>query len=103
MDKRYYYTDPLKASFMAREFGVDFECGVWRNFDDWPKGKIYVHPDSLHIFEHQEFDGTATDSWIGVYRKNSRFIGGESPIIYRNNKHFFMPEVENAAIHPSDN
>jgi len=80
---KYLYTDPLAAAYMAREFGVelcdDSERTVrvnptelekfariiwsvegtngWLDYEasDFPK-KIYINPDSEHIFEPREGD-----------------------------------------------
>jgi hypothetical protein len=77
---KYYYTDPLQAAYMAKEFGVDFV----HKFDGAPMGtrtimeigysipveyidkiyidcytrttKMYVHPHSEHIFIPKEED-----------------------------------------------
>lgn len=75
---RYYYTDPLVAAFMAREFGVKIDAPVLGANGEpkrsslpiptWVWGRIieahernlkkgfsphkyYIHPDSLPIFE----------------------------------------------------
>lgn len=118
--KRYYYTDPLKAAWMAREFGVDYECGIWRNFDDWPKGNIYISNDSLPIFEPKVGDMDKSgrilkkvcleeiyDNWTSdydqslgvVYYRDDEGDDRDMPlsvvkIIQRDNKPFFIPEVE---------
>lgn len=84
-DKKLYYTDPLAAAYMAREFGVKLQ-GILNekivnihqtNPDDaefWTEGseevepdgsesvnsylgkQFYIHPDSYHIFEPQVGD-----------------------------------------------
>ena len=71
-----YYTDPLQAAYMAKEFGVDFVIKWWgeeiiaKHSDaiKQPKqfvanmimkhktGKFCIHPDSYHIFDPQVGD-----------------------------------------------
>lgn len=62
-----YYTNPLAAAVMAKEFGVQYsnkflyggeigynienQGGFGEDID-----KFYIHPDSYHIFEPQEGD-----------------------------------------------
>lgn len=135
-----YYTDPLIAAYMAREFGVillvyrytdtDYAINLpngkgfeWSN--DWVKTSELlvtipieggnIHPKSHHIFEPKVgdlLDGWAsrmghveeiTDedyvidvhggSWGCPKSYSGHIITYE--IIQRDNKHFFMPEVEN--------
>lgn len=72
MTDKLYYTDPLQAAWMAREFGVKFEneddaaMFVIEGGDEYAtlsqmqqtitSKKYYIHPDSYHIFEPQEGD-----------------------------------------------
>ncbi len=73
-----YYTDPLAAAFMSREFGVELNKYVttpasakgigYTSFKKAPyksavrdelyskTRKYYIHPDSYHIFEPQAGD-----------------------------------------------
>lgn len=72
MTKRYFYTDPLAAAWMAKHFGIAFEtpdgrsltCKDGKLFFPMPhpgiEGAIiwvisedehYIHPDSLHLLE----------------------------------------------------
>lgn len=76
MSKKLYYTDPLAAAYMAREFGVEItsvhgefkftfkemicECKqvycknlTLSHFAHLPSDteRYYIHPDSYHIFE----------------------------------------------------
>lgn len=79
VDKKLYYTDPLAAAYMAREFGVRFfdgtkddelkairydNCIKWAyssgifpdgervdSFSFYKGERFYIHPDSLSIFE----------------------------------------------------
>jgi len=132
MTKRLYFTCPIKAIYMMKEFGVEFEC-QHENFDDKDDGftepyfdfrfleieqpetigtlldyidnlgRIYVAPESEHIFEPKYWD-------LGrCFKRNiiANFIDGKwengtvkfdlktTKIIMRNNIQFFMPEVEN--------
>lgn len=137
-----YYTDHLKAAWMAREFGVfiltgsqhcqhfehtprtDGSCGYDRKCVNWvdehtkdeililddlsDKDKLYIHPDSYHIFEPQ-----VGDVYIATYKAdagNGDFIEEEIieklpfekrlkwsydiKILQRDNKAFFEPETE---------
>ena len=113
MEKRYYYTDPLAAAWMARHFGMAFERSdgdLLLDFDDmaddlaihiasdlWD-GKYFVHPDSLHLLEPLEADLYATVhgcGWLAI-------TPGESwkkqcypfRIIQRDGKPFHWPEPE---------
>ena len=70
-NRRYFYTDPLAAAWMAKHFGMEFD---W--FSDQGNGPVaqtpesiahdilypgtggryYIHPDSLHLLEPQARD-----------------------------------------------
>lgn len=74
MTKKLFYTDPLAAIYMAREFGVKFidaeklvyDDGdinyffdIFANVDDVINAytkEHYIHPDSYDIFEPQKDD-----------------------------------------------
>ena len=92
--KRYYYTNPLKAAWMAMEFGVRFWWARTHNgkeitnrtiighaYNANPNSvkpeKYYICPDSLPIFEPQWQEGYAPGDHIIV-----------------DNRAFFMPECE---------
>ena len=121
-----YYTCALAAAYMAREFGVLIgqwrkESGVFFSKVGWlltpigsvikGKDKLYIHPDSFHIFKPQAGD-IATDTADGGI---SLHISGDKKqlysytlgcdpmkieqheikdlvIILRNKKPFFWPE-----------
>ena len=137
---KYYYTDPLKAAWMAREFGVkiyayinviggnncrigDVDCKIHKEIDEKPimylnpndcfknprtlpyagwqqaVDKWYIHPDSLHILKPKVGD----IAWWNIADGSSALViitplfikqGGLQEIIQRDNKAFFMPEVE---------
>jgi hypothetical protein len=148
-----YYTDPLKAAWMAREFGVEYTHSNLKGHDKYtynyipffdyeydsypecPKNEAItdpcmlfeIDPDSLHIFEPKvgdvikvndppnyfgELQVTITIKSIrdidanGCYGPFVDFIYGDEEYnwfcpgevdfetIYRDNKVFFMPEVE---------
>ena len=127
MDKKLYYKDPLAAAYMAREFGVKIQFATWwtDDFDDiiseYNEGeifpsKLYIHPDSYHIFEPHVGDvasyyfGKQRDIYHGVLIKKddkvfaTTFHGHQKEIgtfwevsreiekiIQRNNKPFFIP------------
>lgn len=70
---KFYYTGPLAATYMAREFGVKFRCSEGKYelkplsqafyYED-SKGtyrgvktdRAYIHPDSLPVFEPKMMD-----------------------------------------------
>lgn len=111
-----YYTNPIVAAYMAEEFGVRF---INRENQELSIGEIqrdchpkmsendiyYIHPDSLDIFEPKEGDLISINDGISaalithkefilaLIANNDRF---EAPlqIIRRNNKPFFVPEIE---------
>ena len=96
---RYFYTDPRKAAWMAREYEVKFISSCANDTLDWnndfcevsPRGwncsKFYIHPDSLHILERQ-----AGDEMLNIIPTFD--IYSDSEIVKRDGKAFFMPEVE---------
>ena len=120
MAEKLYYTDPLAAAYMAREFGIRLEGDIkWYNCADWASksladdrnNEIYIHPDSYHIFEPKmgdivEWDGLMfgivigkdeSDDTIGVQHGESDVYtipSEELGIIQRNNKPFFNPQKE---------
>jgi len=94
-----YYTDPLAAAYMAREFGIligqwDDERGVFFTKIAWlteqlgasSKGKYYIHPDSYKIFEPQDKDlitlGRIEDDFF-VIRENHKDWYGYDNVINR--------------------
>ena len=119
MKKKYYYNCPIQALYMHIEFGVKFDTEIKLSVDlsndNYLKNmtpaitKIYVAPESEHIFEPKKGD-------LGIERNlhtlEPCFSGGtywfydndyleikphpqKVDIIYRNNKHFFNPKEEN--------
>ncbi len=62
---RHFYTDPLAAAWMAKHFGMRFHtggddmCVITVDFcfnrygEDFTSigGKLYIHPDSLHLLD----------------------------------------------------
>lgn len=117
--KKLYYTDPLKAAWMAREFGVVFISSCTDDTLDWendfcevsPQGwncsKLYIHPDSLSIFEPMEGDvGESEDGQLVEFRKGEwvQIDGhdlaqyhppvGKISIIRRDKKSFEAPEEQ---------
>jgi len=141
MTKRYYYTCPIKALYMMKEFNVKFVDEVGYNFEDWRVDRdginvitdltrlfttyprVYVAKESEGIFNIKAGDfvtnsfkqyqsrhchGFAchpnglSDTSIAITtpeRHNGKtyFVEdiSELSIIMRDNKQFFMPEVEN--------
>ena len=124
MSNRYYFTCPIKALYMMKEFGVKFECkdanGEFYDFQEWFLNSnniselslelenfpisIYVKKESEHIFEPKDDDlilHSSPDSDDDAYKLWKSDIGSVwlkkyfSKTIMRDNKQFFMPEVEN--------
>lgn len=107
MTKRYFYTDPLAAAWMAKHHGMRFqhnpdgnECDIQALFAAgvfrFQKMMLYIHPDSLAILEPKPLDLAWNEE------KRLFFFFGSLPqgevngykIILRNGKHFLWPEVE---------
>jgi len=133
--KKKYYNCPIQALYMNKEFGVQFYISYKNDFSDKKLSfhvdieniynvliqllgiynqklsgyKIYVAPESEHIFEPKKGD-------LGIERNlhtlEPCFFGGtywfydndyleikphpqKVDIIYRNGKHFFNPKEEN--------
>jgi len=125
MIKRYYYDCPIKALYMMKEFGVKFEQFLYSDFHslerklssvsfEWIcqnenlndkiefENRLIVAEESEHIFEPKQGDLGHYDlnGGSGVYQftnKPIRWAEGVTniQIIRRDNKQFFMPEVEN--------
>jgi hypothetical protein len=114
MSKRYYYTCPIKALYMMKEFGVEFDIKGINNFVAYMKNpvdgaRINVATKSQKIFKPRNYDlaGFTRDDGISTIAQydeaKKAFINGSfrilkkynPEIIMRDNKQFFMPEVEN--------
>lgn len=111
-----FYTDPLAAAYMHREFDVDYalsdpfntEVMNYASLEDRIKRDcckpVYIHPDSYHIFEPQVGDMViASDStWCAITVCDHGYADmakrKEYKIIQRNNKPFFWPEQEGLKI-----
>jgi len=119
MADKLFYTDPLAAAIMARDFGVKIQgyYNVTKNLGDvlsWENimesrhfPKYYVHEDSYHIFEPQ--DG---DLGVDIKGNYAEYILDEDDELYwasiddelfrqttaktiqRDSKPFFNPERE---------
>jgi hypothetical protein len=116
MSKKYYYTCPIKALYMMKEFGLfiydknkalficyEPEFSLSKLLKVIEKlGKIYVPKELEHIFEPKKGDEGRWLRPIGAHYANhngeqwvSAGIEPNPPeIIMRDNKQFFMPEVE---------
>lgn len=106
---KFYFTCPIQALYMMKEFGVEF---IYETRDGFVKlqnvelfgafDKIYVAKESEHIFEPKEGDYGIIKGRIG--NSFSRFhqddwvshanIGILPSIIMRDNKQFFMAKQE---------
>ncbi len=119
MSKRYYYTCPIKALYMMKEFGVKYDFENEESLvriintpeikkDNFMR-QIYVAKESEEIFKPRNYDlaGFTRDDGISTIAQydeaKKAFINGSfrilkkynPKIIMRDNKQFFMPEVEN--------
>jgi len=121
MENRLYYDCPISAAYMAKNFNVDFTnqtnsyrywyADLVENINDEREEKLYIHPDSLSIFEPQEGDLVTTSGYpakiIGkLLGKTDCFaveFGSKNDpsyaykkdidlIIERNGKPFIMPQ-----------
>lgn len=118
MKNRRYFTCPIKALYMAKEFGVMYIVGdqahySYKDFLDHTfnhlnrREKFYVATESEAIFEQKKGDiGIQQEHGYLAIAKAQEFEdfeatdGSISPshywkIIMRDNKHFFMGELEN--------
>jgi len=132
MEKKYYYDCPIQALYMTREFDVKFftkghlniesdflemELGYHLNIRDIygklanDHTKIYVAPESEHIFEPKEGDIGICDKllitvkfdikdWVPskMLKKETYYEIKETlfvETVYRDGKHFFNPKEEN--------
>ena len=104
-EKKLYYTDPLAAAYMAREFGVKFTTtqkqrvkrGVPARYthikkkvelsnpwsiacSSYKNKKLFIHPDSYYIFEAQLDDiEQATDCVINPEMCINKVVEDEVP------------------------
>ena len=100
MSKKYYYTDAIVALYMMKEFGVEFDIRGIDNFVAYMKNpvdgaRINVATKSQKIFKFKKSDLViyGFGSIAFYYQISQKLYVNE--IIYRDNKQFFMPEVEN--------
>src|SRR5687768_12825195 len=120
-----YFDCPVKAAYMAKEFGVSLYLGDyakgdydkysarnwWHIQDDWlyrnkpetpmkPVDKIYVHPESLPIFEPRDYDLDSEGSYYfsdadgGYWLSSAGAYKDSDGIIFRDGKPFIMPKKE---------
>lgn len=122
-NKRYYYTDPLIAAYMAKYFDFMIYTSFGRNGNGKRKQsvnslalhannyhdtmKFYIHPDSLHLLEPKIGDlceKKVTHSychycgWDSLFYADSNdsieLYGKGAKIIERQGKPFMWPEEE---------
>ena len=122
MTKRYFYTDPLEAAYMAKHHRIAFKStrGQDMYFDGGSDFRIikdggcyageyyYVHPNSEHFLEPQEGDkdedGFIFSEKLQAWERRYTDSDGEQTIdamlphqsvtAKRNGKAFFTPERE---------
>lgn len=115
---RLYFTCPIKALYMMKEFGVKFKCYSGISFNEYDligqlkgmrSGEFYVSEESEKIFTPKEDDHGYHkkegyhyfDTYFGAWLPDSRSKCVKShkfkdiQIVMRDNKQFFNPEVEN--------
>jgi len=98
-----HFKNPLHAAIMAAEFGVDFlsgngskikRCFVMEGAGDDSPYTLYIHPDSLHIFEPVDGDINSDGAWYD--EDMSEWFNGKSladnqynRTAFRDGKHFY--------------
>lgn len=122
-NKRLYFNDPIKAAYMAREFGVVIHGLIgdtkhplssdWEHVVNFRCGKMYIAKESEYIFQPKSWDRGISGNEIftffedeegtwqnhhAEYSKNSEFCP-KVEIIAREIKEekwipFLIPEVE---------
>lgn len=120
MENKLFYSCPIIASYMSKYFGVKFSKGIEpftvhvldegintaREFhiDCYDHKKIYIHLDSLPIFEIKkgdlvkDLDNEYQNVWedhkgLGIDTSYGTAAPLGCEIIQRNGKQFFTPEV----------
>lgn len=98
-----YFTDPIKALWMHKEFGVQCAIEIEIQADLMEESycknmtpsveKIYISKESEHIFELKEQDIIITSTDCLAYHE-AEFFDKDSKIIMRDGKQFFNPESE---------
>lgn len=126
MKKKYYYDCWIQALYMMREFDVKFftkghlniesdflemELGYHLNIRDiYSKlandhTKIYVKPESEHIFEPKDYDSGIYNGALWTFIARQWVLSSDCDrrterddfiknIVKRDNKHFFAPITE---------
>lgn len=117
MTKRLYFTCPIKALYIMKEFGVKFECkseetaiideieqedATIYDFADWGVDAESI-ADLLESFKNdypKKIYVAAESEHIFELKENDYggdfgFTGMSHVILLRDNKQFFMPKVEN--------
>ena len=112
-----FYTDPLQAAYMAREFGVEVHgitgkrqypiSNKWEEVINFRCGKMYIRSAYHYIFQPQVGDIIICDhrgepQWIVEIKADfCKFeagggcsLSGVRSIIQRDNKPFFTPTEE---------
>jgi hypothetical protein len=114
MKNRRYFTCPIQAIYMAKEFGVVYIAGdqahySYKDFLDHTfnhlkrRERFYVAEVSEAIFEPKIGDEGRWSRKQGAHYANfngNQWVSAgieptEPTIMMRNNKHFFMGELEN--------
>jgi hypothetical protein len=96
MSRRYFYTDPLAAAWMAKHHSVEFWhtmveilVRAKRQHQEWADtvGNHYIHPNSLHLLEPQIGDvyyNSCNGSYHEVTEKGPpKYVAGSCEIHWR--------------------
>jgi len=115
MTRRFFYTDPLAAAWMAKHFKMDIRIDdpdgkvflettlihglrEWRDAISASTGyKFYIHPDSLHLLDPRRDDLVTADWYEGTMLWEVDEVGDIDAgwvVLRRSNKPFHWPECE---------
>jgi hypothetical protein len=108
MTKRFFYTDPLAAAWMAKHFGMKFKHWRWNDLsfqftpvnggsNDAPTHKLYIHPDSLALLRARPRDLlTGTNRRVFMFYDNRIAPTENALVAERNGLPFIWPQSEEA-------
>lgn len=110
MTRRFFYTDPLAAAWMAKHFGMEFTAPVTGRIEPSDVGTAmfargYVHPESLHLLEPRKGDLVEGCDPFGPHHQSGIFqievshlarldLTEANRILQRDGRPFHWPESE---------
>lgn len=113
--KKYYYSDPLAAAWMAKAFCMKFEEAYMKPYcngalfldawdhQDYEGMRFTIEIDSLHLLEPQVGDAWLSDHGLGKVQSPAsgrrcaeQMKDDNAIIVQRNGVAFIWPEVEAA-------